>query len=205
MAGLTDTGRKVGRSATTLSRFNGAAVSRPRILREQVPALRSGCRFNGAAVSRPRIPGLYMPPLLTWYWLQWGRGLATTDTAARKLYWNNGMVLQWGRNLTTTDTLTHMEKVPAPDAPSMGPRSNDHGTGRRTKGASSTPARFNGAAVLQPRIRCTVAARIRLGYEASMGPRSHDHGYLAAVAPTGSPITCFKGAAVSPTTDTGRA
>ncbi len=183
--------------------------------------------FNGAAVSRPRILRSAVDGPMTMSSLQWGRGLTTTDTESAVSLAGSVKRLQWGRGLTTTDTGIRWLRRPRGAQASMGPRSHDHGYSSTTRPKTPTENGFNGAAVSRPRIlNATPAAvlsvtatlqwgrglsrpRIRAGGSrklrrgacfngaavsrprilgrglpevchrpASMGPRSHDHGYL---------------------------
>ncbi len=79
-------------------------------------------------------PGLTPPD-----WLQWGRGLVTTEIMAKGARLSaGGHLLQWGRGLVTTEILRPDLYIFGLVGASMGPWPGDHGNERPDQAQVST-------------------------------------------------------------------
>ncbi len=155
-----------------VSRFNGAAINRPRKLdvgragrrRHSIASMgpRSFDRgnvtqrrgrsirsrsFNGAAIiDRGNRMRSAMPGSQR-YSLQWGRDQLTAETSTGTCRDARNTMLQWGRDQLTAETHRNGRRQKDNARASMGPRSIDRGNICGGQGELRALARFNGAAI----------------------------------------------------------
>ncbi len=205
-----------------MSGFNGAAVFRPRKLREDHGDSSPLDRFNGAAVFRPRKPSTSSRLVIGASTLQRSRGLSTAETRTmqdrtrgrwdasteprsfdrgnkNRTVWvkRRQLLLQRSRGLSTAETANrsfHGRPSSASLQRSRGLSTAEtpHATGCR----GNERNRFNGAAVFRPRKRRRGRPPRRAIHRASTEPRSFDRGNPSPEKPFMEPSPGFNGAAV---------